>query len=1344
MLDGGEGGSGGSANTIPMQQQRGTAPDNYLKPHFAEFCVGDGAQYEIFKERVSIYFCTVSYPKDIQVAVFLSAINQDVYKLIRALVAPAKAIECTLQDILKALDNHFNVKVNKRAQRHKFHRVQQETGEKLSEFVVRLREAAEQCQYGDFLSANTCGAHLGALRQMALEDRLLDAFVMGVKSKRIQQALLETEPKSLKEAYDRATTIEMAYEERNVQEVNVVKKADPVGGHLDDQSTGEVNFVRGAKQKQRAQAGPMSRGLGGGSSPRAATEAADDDTRCFRCGRERHHINKCPAKNARCHQCNRLGHFKSFCQSRDKKVQLIAAVGDKNEPLNLTIKINDHSIPITIDSGACSNLISPGFVNNHLKDVKLSKNSFTNLHVLTGHELNCRGAITVPVEYGGLVFGLEFQVVDIGREYTPIMGRPGLNQFFPKWRDAFKISSVNTINSSIIENLKTSYPTVFDMNLKENINGFEADIHLKENHIPIYAKAYNLPMKYEKEVKEQIKKMVDDGTLNPCTTSRYASPIVVVPKADNKSIRICIDCKRTINQFIVNSNFYPLPHQDSIFASMVDSSWFCTLDLTQAYQQLKLSPRSKEYLTINTPFGLFQYAKLPYGVSAAPSIFQSVIDKIIAGIPRTRAFLDDIIIGGITKNECESNLNQVLERLAKYNVKVNLGKCKFLTQAVTYLGHTISNGNIKAGSGKLDALLGAPKPANAKELQSFLGLINFFRKFVPKMSEKLKVLYDLLVKNVKFNWTAECDAAFELGKRLVSKESCLEIFDPRRPTLVFCDASPIGISAVLVQRNCWGEEKPVYYASAKLNKTQQNYAQLHREGLAVIFGLKKFYKYLYGRKFTIVTDAASIKEMFKPDRTASAVASARIQRWGVYLAMFDYEIIHRPSSKMTVPDALSRLPLAEEAHNLEDESVDLIGICEQLPIKYEDIVKEYVKDEELQKVVKWCEKGFPNNTRDGDLVLEKWRRYKCNLALEDGLLTYNDRIVIPFTLRTSMLEFLHQGHSGIVLMKKLARSHVFWPGIDKDIEMWISGCMRCQEFSNVPPKPVVSSWPKTSAPWERLHADFFHFQGKSFLILVDAFSKFIEVKCMKLTNAERVIAVLDRWFGFFGLPRTLVTDNGPPFNSHILKKYCNDRNICLLHSPAYHPESNGQAEVSVRIVKNGLKKLCSDATGNVELELEKLLVVYRNSPRSTGPATPMEQLLCYKPRTMLELVKPRNNVTLESVNKIEKDPYGEFKVGDLLYYRSHFNDHINWIPCKILKRNSKYIYEISIYDHTRLVHVSKLRIRKNQIVNFPTPLNLENYGQRVKDTKRKRSPESEIVIPRRSERLKKKRLLVND
>lgn len=1305
----------------------------HLKPRFDDFLVGDD-DYEVFRERVELFFDCNCVPEVRQPILFLSCISPCVYKLIKDRVAPAKPSSKSMSELYDILDKHYVVKRNKRAERCRFSKVVQQVGEPLAEFLARIREAGSKCDFGSCMEKFKLSDKITAsIKTAILEDCIVDRFVMGVRNAKIQQALLEDNPESLEVAYEKAKTMQMAMEENNAdKEVNVV------GGRSGRQHQQKQQHQ--PRHRYRSNHRQCRRGSRDQRSSSNRNRRGED--LCGRCGRAPHDLSECPAKEVVCHRCKRKGHFVRWC--KNDKVEVIAAVHEDGSPVRISLLLNNHNCRFLVDTGACSNLISPQFVANYLsrEKVKTFSNFICNF---SGQQLNVQGRVTLPVACFNRTAEVEFLVVDIGKDYEPLIGRPGLDALVPNWRNVFQCQQVCVLESSeFVKNLVSKYPNVFDGNLSEAIKGFQAEIVLSEDHKKIVARPYNIPFGLRDKVEVEIKRLVEAKIILPCTSSRYASPIVVVPKADGNSIRICVDCKRTINKYVINSNYYPLPHQDMIFAAMNGATVYCKLDLTNAYLQLMLAEESKEYLTITTPFGYFRYQKLPFGVCAAPSIFQSVIDRIINGIPMAKAFIDDILIGGKDEEDCKNNLHAVLERLKKHNVKVNTEKCEFMKKSVKYLGHVLSAGEVKVNPAKLEALQNAPHPKNAKEVRAYVGLLNYFRAFIPSLAEEVRPLYALLKKDVKFQWSVDCKEAFNKSKMLLTKDAYLKIFDPSKDTLLLCDASPVGISAVLMQREADGKELPVHYASMALNPTQQNYAQLHREGLAIIYGLKRFYQYLYGRKFTIVTDAQSIKEMFHPEKATPAVASARIQRWGVYLTQFIFDIIHRPSSKMCVPDALSRLPLSENDIDLEDVEMNINFITNELPILFDDIVKGQEQDEELSLLKKFLLEGFPFSCTP---AMGQYKKVRYALSIEHNAIFFNDRIVIPYHLRSRVLYFCHKSHNGMVLMKKLARSLVYWPGLDKDIEKWISGCKVCQEVSVVGKKKVVSSWTPSTYPMERIHIDFFFYQGRTCFLVMDTFSKYIEVKIMNKTNADKVIEVLNVFFDQFGWPGTIVSDNGSPFASDKFSIFCKNHAIKLLHSPAYNPESNGQAEVGVRIIKTALKKVTRGEKGHRTLadRLQRVLADYRNTPRAAGSSTPMEMILSYKPRRVVDMMKTPIKVVRFNIKPVVKNEiankkvvkkhimYEKFNIGDRAYYLNHKKNDGKWLPCKITNKVSHYIYKIKLNESYRLAHVSKLRVREPYNSPVFPKVNFEHCRN---SSKRRRSANDENESPRRSKRLK--------
>lgn len=379
--------------------------------------------------------------------------------------------------------------------------------------------------------------------------------------------------------------------------------------------------------------------------------------------------------------------------------------------------------------------------------------------------------------------------------------------------------------------------------------------------------------------------MLSQNIIYSVRHSNWATSIIPVEKP-NGEIRVCADCKVTINKYL-SKDHYPLPQIEDIFAGIAGAQYFCVLDLKDAFQQIGVAETSQEYLTINTHIGLFRYRRLIFGVSLAPTYFQSVMDEILRGLERVVCFIDVVLIGGGTQQELTQNLIATVERLNDYNVRAKLSKCQFFVQKVVYLGHELTHEGIRPSKKKLEAVLNAPRPVNISQLRSFLGLINYYSKFAANLSHHLAPLYKLTKKDTEYIWSTECDEAFERSKRLLLTNQLLVHYDPNKPLVIHCDASPYGLGAI-ISHIIDNKDRPIMFASSSLTEAQRNYAHLHREALAIVFAVKKFHKYVYGKSFTIYSDHQPLREIFN-EKKSTPVATGRLQRWAIFLASYTHK-----------------------------------------------------------------------------------------------------------------------------------------------------------------------------------------------------------------------------------------------------------------------------------------------------------------------------------------------------------------------------------------------------------------------------------------------------------------------
>ncbi|KAL5478092.1 hypothetical protein EMCRGX_G024972 [Ephydatia muelleri] len=537
------------------------------------------------------------------------------------------------------------------------------------------------------------------------------------------------------------------------------------------------------------------------------------------------------------------------------------------------------------------------------------------------------------------------------------------------------------------------------------------------------------------------------------------------------------------------------------------------------------------------------------------------MDSVLQGIPKVIVYIDDILITGSTDKEHLETLEKVLYKLKEAGIHLNKDKCFFLQESVVYLGYKIDKNGIHPLAEKVEAVKNAPEPKNITELKSYLGLLTYYSRFLPRMATMLAQLYRLLQAKIPWNWTQKEKMAFENSKNLLLSAKVLVHFDPNKELILACDASSYGVGAVLSHKMPDGTERPIAFASRTLSSAEKNYSQLEKEGLACIFGVKRFHLYLYGRNITIVTDHKPLLQLFDPQRGIPMQVSGRIQRWIMTLAVYKYKLVFKKTEEHGNADALSRLPMdgkqIEEEEEIPTELVLLFESLKDSPVDCSQVKHWTKKDPILSQVLQYILAGWPLHPPSGasQTLLSFWQR-RMELSTHDGCILWGNRVVVPEKGRNYVLQELHGGHPGISRMKSLSRTFVWWPGIDKDIEMLVSKCPQCQAARPSPPVAPLQPWSWPTRPWARLHIDYAGpVEGQMLLVVIDAHSKWIEVEVGKDATAEATIQRL----------RTIFSREFHDF----LKNNC----VTHIRSAPYHPSSNGMAERAVQTVKQGVKKM---------------------------------------------------------------------------------------------------------------------------------------------------------------------------
>jgi hypothetical protein len=855
-------------------------------------------------------------------------------------------------------------------------------------------------------------------------------------------------------------------------------------------------------------------------------------------------------------------------QRRNQKINppiydLFRVANSSVEPMVVNIQLNGKEVPMEVDTGASRTVMGE-----------------TTFQKLLGHQLEGNAVQPSKVRL---------------RTYT-----------------GEQLQVLGAVDVRSLKGILQRHTEVFSEELG-HLKGFTAKIHVDPDAVPQFCNARPVPYALRKRVEQELSHLEAAGVIKQVEFSDWAAPIMPVTKQDG-SVRISGDYQLTVNR-VAKLDTYPLPRIEDLFASLSGGQEFTKLDLAHAYQQISLDEASKKYLVINTHKGLFQYNHLSFGVASAPAIFQKAMEGVLRGIDQVSVYIDDILVTGKTKADHLQHLDEVLTRLREAGLHLKKDKCAFLLSSVEYLGHTISANGLHPTTAEVRAIRDAPTSTNLQQLRSFLGLINYYSKFLPHLATTLSPLYQLMQKSQTWIWGKAQADAFAQAKAALTSAQVLAHYDPDLELILDCDASPYGIGAVLSHRFPNGQVKPVAFASCSLAVAEKNYSQLDKEALAIVFGVKRFHQYLAGCIFTIFSDHKPLQHIFAQGKPIPAMASARIQRWALTLNAYKYTIVYRPGSEHGNADLLSRLPLPEAPRliPLPGETVNLLENL-QSSLSASHIKTFTARDPTLSKVMEMVLTGWSGHNVDEEF--QPFNRRRNELSLQDGCLLWGNRVVVPSSIHSNVLEELHAGHPGISRMKGIARGVVWWPGIDASIEEKVKACEQCQLNQKAPAVAPLHPWEWPDQPWSRLHIDYAGpFLGKMFLVVVDAHSKWLEIEIVPSATSANTIEKLCQMFATHGIPDIVVSDNGTAFTSGEFKEFLLKNGIRHVTSSPYHPSSNGLAERYVQTFKRAMKK---DTSDSIQKQLARFLFRYRSTPHTTTGTSPAQLLMGRRIKTHLD------------------------------------------------------------------------------------------------------------------------------
>lgn len=970
------------------------------------------------------------------------------------------------------------------------------------------------------------------------------------------------------------------------------------------------------------------------------------------------------------------------------------------DPVEIACVLNGTTIPFQLDSGASISTIS--YYDASKVNSSICKSS-KRVQAYNGDSVDLIGETMINVSYNDCNFLHKFFVVSNNK--VNLLGRDLISKMHIQLLLPDTINSTNDVLSDFQDYLSDS----FDPNIQETVH-----LDVMHNAIPTYSKARQVPIKLRDKLSEELNRLAQEGKITKIFKSKWASPIVTVFK-QNGSIRLCGDYSATVNKFLEPVQT-PLPTVDEVISQIGRASIFSKIDLSQAFLQLPLDEASKQYTVINTPDGLYQYNYLPFGLTSSPGIFQSFMTRVLANIKHIIVYQDDILILSPDKSSHLKTLQEVLTTLKETGIKINESKCKFLCSEIKYLGHIFDRNGVHPNRDKIKSILDAPSPVNVKQVQAFLGLCNYYSRFIHNFADTMAPLYSLLQKNCIFKWESTHEDCFRKVKKLFENNNVLQHYDPNAELMLETDASSYGLGSVLLQRH---DSKspwlPVQFASRTLNPAERNYSNIEREALSVVFGLDKFRHFLLGSKFIIANDHKPLHNLFAKNQPVPNSGSARIQRWALKLSQYNYEFVYSKGSDNVHSDCLSRLPLSDTV--TESEPYEIVSTLQNLESDYiscKDIKIHTDSDPDLVTLKQYIKTGFPN--RVNNPVVAKFKSMFPNLSIARGCIMFQNRVFIPQSLRKPVLDIFHENHPGVVGMKSLARSLIWYPGLDGDIASLVLNCKICQSVRSKPPASNIK-WPVASRPWSRIHVDHFFFENVIFFLVIDSLTKYIEVEIVKATSVSETIDALSTVFARHGLPDVLVSDNASCFTAFDFKSFLNRNGIEHITPPPYSPASNGQAEGGVRVIKNMLKK-CS-GTDSMKYRLAKVMLQYRTVPHNTTQIAPSIALNTRKLITLKDRINPKFCSKID----LNQNVIPQFEIGDSVLVLN-LREGKKWYRGSVVEKLGINVYKVFVNELDSIC-----KRHANQLIAIP-----DNPEELSEEDSRRDEPNFDVNV-RRSNRV---------